>query len=221
MTNDISQNSCPLRRIQNTHINPFELKKAIQQECVDKLIRPYDEIDILFTNGQTVTVVCAYSNPTTARFVFKDCFDPNVAVRFQGFTSYYESDLRRLVLIDIYPLMPKAWRELIKPRKIVEKINDELVEYEDRMWLPSATDMFGPSQVGYWEAFDDSFQLPIFKKARERVKERQGGGPEEYFLRTISNWISDDEFCVVGQCGTLFYGHTGYPPAGFAPGFDI
>ena len=59
---------------------------------------------------------------------------------------------------------------IIKPRKIVEEIDGERVEYADLMWLLSATDVFGPSEEGYWKDLDDSFQLPIFKRERDRVK---------------------------------------------------
>ena len=37
------------------------------------------------------------------------------------------------------------WQAIVKPRTIVEIIDGQRVEYADPMWLPSATDVFGPS----------------------------------------------------------------------------
>lgn len=134
-------------------------------------------------------------------------------------TGYFKSKGRAHVLVDILPHIAQEWRELFKPRQMVEEINGERVEYADLMWLPSATDMFGPSEDGYWKDLDDSFQLPIFKKERDRVKERGDNGTYPYWLRSV-HATGTTYFRVVDAGGSGYY-YFAYYSRGFAPGFDI
>lgn len=104
-------------------------------------------------------------------------------------------------------------------RKIVEEIDGERAEYADPLWLLSATDVFGPSEEGYWKDIDDSFQLPIFKRERDRVKECGSEGTYPYWLRSVHATYSY-YFCYVHTDGgaSSNYAIWSY---GFAPGFDI
>lgn len=211
---------CNFRMVVSESICPEDFKTAIEEGNVDELISPYDEIDIPLDTGGTVTVVCAYSSPKTARFVFKDCWDEaamNDEATNKG--GYYKSKGRAHVLVDILPHIAQEWRAIFKPRKMVEEIDGERVEYADLMWLPSATDVFGPSEEGYWKDIDDSFQLPSFKRERDRVKECGSEGTYPYWLRSVHATSSND-FGLVGAGGSAGYdfAHWSY---GFAPGFDI
>ena len=92
------------------------------------------------------------------------------------------------------------------------------MEYADLLWLPSATDMFGPSEEGYWKDIDDSFQLEIFKRERDRVKECGDNGTYPYWLRSV--YAADTaHFRLVTTDGGGSY--SAYASHGFAPGFDI
>ena len=55
-----------------------------------------------------------------------------------------------------------------------EEIDGERHEYADTLWIPSATDVFGAGD--WWNEESDSFQLEIFKRERDRVKEHVGDG---------------------------------------------
>ena len=87
------------------------------------------------------------------------------------------------------------------------------------MWLPSATDMFGTPEDCWWKDLDDSFQLPIFKKDRERVKECGDEGTYPYWLRSVRAGFTDS-FCNVTTGGGASY-YLARLSLGFAPGFDI
>lgn len=211
---------CNFRMFVSEDISPEDLKTAIEEGNVDEVVSPYDEIDIPLDTGGTVTVVCAYSDPNTARFIFKDCWDEAVmndeATNAGG---YYKSKGRKHVLEDIYPHLPQEWRDIIKPRKMVEEIDGERVEYADPMWLPSATDMFGTPEGCWWKDIDDSFQLPIFKRERDRVKECGDEGTYPYWLRSV-HARSTSYFCCVNTGGGALNAHANWS-IGFAPGFDI
>lgn len=212
---------CRFRMVESGDICPDDLKTAVEEGNVDEVVSPFDEIDIPLDTGGSVTVVCAYSSPNTARFVFKNCWDEaamNDEATNKG--GYCKSKGRLHVLEDIWPHISPEWQAIIKPRKIVEEIDGERVEYADPLWLLSATDVFGPSEEGYWKDIDDSFQLPIFKRERDRVKECGSEGTYPYWLRSV-NATSSYSFCRVSTDG----GASNYDRAswsfGFAPGFDI
>lgn len=218
--NSLAPGTCNFRMVVSEDISPEDFKTAIAEGNVDELISPYDEIDIPLDTGGTVTVVCAYSAPKTARFVFKDCWDEAVMNEEPtNKTGYLKSKGRQHVLEDIWPRIVPEWQAIIKPRKMVEEIDGERVEYADPLWLPSATDVFGPSESGYWKDLDDSFQLPIFKRERDRVKECGDEGTYPYWLRSVYATYTS-YFGIVPADGS--YGYYGaYLSLGFAPGFDI
>lgn len=209
-----------IRRVKKDTFLLDEIIAAKKEGRLDKFISPFDEIDIPLDTGGYATVVCAYSNPNTARFVFKDCWDEGVmndeATNKGG---YYKSKGRAHVLVDILPHIAQEWRAIFKPRKMVEEIDGERIEYADLMWLLSATDVFGPSPEGYRKGLDDSFQVPIFKRKRDRVKECGNEGTYPYWLRSV-HATNSTAFGLVHTDGSGSAG-TAYYSAGFAPGFDI
>lgn len=209
-----------MRAVRPRHITPETLKEAIREGRLDEIIRPFDEIDIPLDTGGTVTAVCGYSDSCAARFVLKDCWDE--AVMNEGATNkggYFKSKGRAHVLVDILPHIAQEWRAIFKPRKMAEIIDGERVEYEDLVWLPSATDVFGPSENGWWKDEDDSFRLAIFDRERDRVKECGDNGTYPYWLRSVYAG-GTSHFCLVATSGSAL-SNSAYISSGFAPGFDI
>ena len=208
-----------IRRTVTTDIDTVKLKEMIKTGRGTEIINPFDELDIPLINGSTATVVCAYINDKMARFIFKDCWDTgcmhNTGIRKIG---YKNSKGRKHGLEDIYPDILQEWREIITPRKLTEIINGERVEYYDPLWLPSATDVFG-SRDSWWANEEDSFQLPIFTKDRNRVKEYGEEDTFPYWLRSV-DVDTQKHFCYVYGFGSA---NTDLPSVsyGFAPGFDI
>ena len=215
---------CPLpynmRAFKNMHITPAMLRTNKAAGKLDELLHPFDEIDVPLTTGGTVTVVCGYVTPTTARFVFKDCWDEHVMNQENtNKTGYYKSAARKHILEDILPNIAPEWREIIVPRTIVEIIDGERVEYNDAMWMPSATDVFGTPEWAWWKDLGDDFQLPIFKKERDRVKECGDNGTYPWWLRSVYATYTGI-FCIVYTDGSADADNA-YRSRGFAPGFDI
>lgn len=209
-----------LRNVVHGAVTPEVLAAAIEDKCLRQVIQTYGEIDIILDTGELTTVVCAYVEDDSARFVFKDCIGQgqmNEEATNEG--GYYKSKGRKHVLENIYPHLPKEWRKIIKPRTLAEEIDGERVEYADPLWLPSATDVFGPSEDGYWKDIDDSFQLSIFRRERERVKECGEEGTYPWWLRSV-NATDTYSFRSVYTDGSSYYNSASYS-LGFAPGFDI
>ena len=98
-----------------------------------------------------------------------------------------------------------------------EEIDGERYEYADTLWLPSATDVFGAGD--WWNEEPDSFQLEIFKRERDRVKEHVGDGTWFWWLRSpIASYSSF--FVRVRRDGTVCY-CAASSSRGVAPGFDL
>lgn len=209
-----------LRNVVHGAVTPEVLAAAIEDKCLRQVIQTYGEIDIILDTGELTTVVCAYVEDDSARFVFKDCIGQgqmNEEATNEG--GYYKSKGRKHVLENIYPHLPKEWRKIIKPRTLAEEIDGERVEYADPLWLPSATDVFGPSEDGYWKDIDDSFQLSIFRRERERVKECGEEGTYPWWLRSVDATYTY-YFRYVSTDGS-YYSYSASYSLGFAPGFDI
>ena len=209
-----------LRRVIQRTITPDILKRAMEMEELDKVLPIRSQIDVPLAGGGFATVECGYVTPTMARFVFLDCWDEGVMNdEATNKTGYFGSKGRKHVLEDILPQIASEWRELMIPRKLSEVIDGKKVEYADLMWLPSATDMFGPSNGRWWNDEPDSFQLEIFKRERDRIKELDDKGTYPWWLRSVSSGGSSP-FCRVSTDGSANYNYA-YISIGFAPGFDI
>ncbi len=213
-------NLCRVRRVHSGYISPDMLARYREEGRLDEIISPFDEIDIPLDTGETVTVQCGYSEPNLARFVFKNCWDEAVMNdEATNKTGYHDSKGRKHVLEDIWPHIAPEWKTIIRPRRIIEEIGGEKHEYCDPLWLPSATDVFGPSEDGYWKDIDESFQLPIFHRERNRVKECGNNGTCPYWLRSVDA-ASTNGFGNVSADGSSS-SYSAIFSLGFAPGFDI
>lgn len=177
-------------------ISISELKKEISSGRGLEVIRPFDKFTIELKNGEHVNAVCAgYVNETRARFVLEDCladkWQMNKTATNKG--GYLKSEGRRHVLEDILPLFQDELAAAFEPRPMSETLDGELHEYADTLWIPSATDVFGAGD--WWNEEPDSFQLEIFKRERDRVKEVAG---ETWFwwLRSPRSSYSTIFVCV-------------------------
>lgn len=206
------------RRAEN-EISIAELKAAIKDGRGLEVIRPFDEIAFTLDTGEAVTAVCGYVGNNYARFVFKDSlrekWKMNKTATNRG--GYLNSEARRHLLEDVLPHFPAELRDALAPRNLSEVIDGETHEYADTLWLPSATDVFGADD--WWNEETDSFQLPIFKTERDRVKENADEGTYFWWLRSPYASYSTI-FVRVNTDGTVSYYYAIYS-RGFAPGFDL
>lgn len=207
-----------------------KLKAAVVAGTAGALIQPFNEIDLTLGNGEAVTVVAAAhlpaaeDKPAALRFVFKDCLaEPHQMNKtWTNRGGYRASEGRRHLLEDVLPLLPADLRAVIRPRKITEITEGKTLVYEDPLWLPSETDVFGRGheslQNGVADGPDD-FQLPIFLTERDRVKQREGYGTTPWSLRSVDA-ATASYFCRVNTNGNPG-GNNARDSWAVAPGFDI
>ena len=128
-----------------------KLKAAVVAGAAGALIQPFNEIDLTLENGEAITVVAAAhlpaaeDKPAGLRFVFKDCLaEPHPMNKtWTNRGGSRASEGRRHLLEDVLPLLPADLRAVIRPRKITEITEGKTLVYEDPLWLPSETDVFG------------------------------------------------------------------------------
>lgn len=207
-----------------------QLKAAAEDGTAQALVQPFNEIDIMLEGGEAVTAVVAAhlhataDKPTGIRFMFKDCLDDPRRMNddWTNKGGYKASKGRRHILEEVYPRLPADLQAVIRPRKIVEITREGTLEYEDPLWLPSETDLFGREaeswQNGKADETDD-FQLPIFMTERDRVKQRRGYGTTPYWTRS-AYFSNTNIFCLVATNGSYITNSANYS-WGVAPGFDL
>ena len=94
---------------------------------------------------------------------------------------------------------------MIVPRTIRQKINGEEVQTQDKLWLPSFTEMFGAKAAAEWATSDlGDEQFELFDSERSRVKEVPGRGTWWYWLRSPLASASAF-FCLVNSSGSAGY----------------
>lgn len=208
-----------------------QLKDLAVSGRATEVLAPFDEIDLTLEGGEAVTAVVGAFLPADqagaphgVRFVFKDCLDEphQMNKTWTNAGGYQASEGRRHVLEDIYPRLPAGLRAVIRPRKITEVLDGKTLVYEDPLWLPSETDLFGRGDASWQNGVvdgPDDFQLPIFMTERDRVKMRRGYGTTSYFCRSVYSGTSSD-FCRVYTGGTAYFVNA-YFSVGVAPGFDL
>lgn len=89
----------------------------------------------------------------------------------------------------------------------VQTVDGERLESEDKLWLPSFTEMFGKEGAEDWAPADtDETQLELFRTERSRVKERPGNGTRWNWLRSPYG-VNSTFFCIVNSNGNAFYSY--------------
>ena len=135
--------------------------------------------------------------------VLKDCMGQMHAMNDYATNKggWKDSAMRKWLNEDVLPRLPKELQEMIVPRTIRQTIDGEEVQTQDKLWVPSFTEMFGADAAAEWAPCnlgDEQFEL--FDSERSRVKEVPGKGTWWYWLR--SPLASDSAyFCVMNSNG--------------------
>ena len=154
--------------------------------------------------------------------VLKDCMEKmhamNDYVTNEG--GWKDSAMRKWLNEDVLPRLPKELQAMVVPRTIRQKINGKEVQTQDKLWLPSFTEMFGAEAAAEWTTGDlGDEQFELFDSERSRVKEVPGRGTWWYWLRSPYGSYSAD-FCLVYGNGSAGYDIAGYA-YGVAFGFCL
>lgn len=213
--------SAILRKWKQQPIDWHDLTTQAKLGHLQEHLQEQDEITYIDKGGIARTAVAAKVTPTGALFIAKDLparrpmYD-----RLPGkLLSWAESDDRRIMNTEDLAMLPDDLVAEITPRRIVQLIGGEEVVAEDKLWRPSATEMFGRGEWGTECDGPDEEQLPVFKTEADRCK-NFNGETWWYFTRSPLS-SSTTAFCAVNLSGGATGGSHATVAYGVAFGFLI
>lgn len=220
----------------------MKIKRIVEEELSWKELKDLavagkllvgQEINFELKNGTPVTAVVRGMLPTESadlvpfvpgvRFVFKTAVGRHQMNKdWTNKGGYWLSEGRRWLLEEILPQLPDELVALIRPRKIVENLSYLKMEYQDQLWMPCETDLFGRDEDESWQEGiadgPDDFQLPGFLTDDSRVV-LLDGRPAWAWLRSV-RYGNGTRFLVINTDGTVSSDAANYSGA-VAPGFDF
>lgn len=196
-----------------------DIAEMVRAGYAYRLLEIGDTISFKMKNDTDATFEVAAINPYGKNAVVlvmqnclpdQQCMDEEYTYADSG--GWKNCKMRKYLNEEIFPLLPDELQSVITTRKIVQKIDGEEYVSEDKLWLPSQTEMFGdcPSNMDV-----DDVHFPLYKDERSRVKQI-GNSTAWYWLRAP---CADSSSCVrlVYYSGDLGYynasGSSGVAPA--------
>lgn len=177
-----------------------------------------DVITDKLKNGMEFSVEVVALNPycvNTVAFVFKDL--PERYVMNDTNTNrggWRDSKMRRHLAEEFFALLPDDLQMVIKERTIKQRIGGTVVTTQDKLWIPSRTEVFG----GTCESDVDDIQFEWFRKRANKIK---------FFEEELWSWWlrspasgSSTNFSYVNNGGGSNSSSAGNS-YGVAPGFII
>lgn len=194
--------SATIRKWKKESIEWAELAAHAESGQLQEHLQERDEITYTDKNGDSRTVVAAKVTPNGALFILKDmAYEARIRDRLDGNDLSWEgADLRRQLNSTDLELLPDDLAAVITPRKITQVIGGKTVVTDDKLWLPSATELFGKGSR--YAACDgpDEEQLPIFQTEGDRVKCLNGETWWYWSRSPLSS--SASTWCLVGIIGS-------------------
>lgn len=195
------------------------LKNAAAAGTLDDMLKSGDQIPVTLKDGREILLDVGRDASGKFYFICHDCIAQCQMNRDCTNTGgWKDSDARALLNTEILALFPDDIQAAMKATKIVQVVRGETLESEDKLFLLSATQVFGDASYCCERGFNDS-QIDIFAVERNRVKECEDKGTWYWWVR--SPGASDSNyFCSVGTDGTIT-GDYANLSLGLAPAFCI
>ena len=198
-------------------VTPFdwaELKAAVEAGT----IKSRDLIHFNLRTGEEVAARVTHDGKGNLFFVLEDCLEDGHAMnkRATNKGGWAECEMRKYLNKTVFALLPDELQAIIKPTKIVQVLDGERTECEDKLFLLSKAQVFGD----YSENEPEDSHFDIFKREKDRVKECGDSGAWWWWLRSPYSQSSTN-FCVVYNTGGSAGNGHAYTSGGVAFGFSI
>lgn len=197
-----------IRKTITSEIEWNTIKKAQADGKLQELFQLGDELDITLKTGEELTAQVA-DTKEHMRFVLKNCMKDvrSMNKRMTNKGGWRDSGMRLWLNETVFHTLPDELQEIIVPRRIAQTMDGETLESEDKLWLPSFTEMFGEERAKDWAPADtDETQMELFATERSRVKEVPGEGTWWYWLHSPYGSNSTG-FCYVASDGDAYYNY--------------
>ena len=186
----------------------------------NQLLEIGDTISATLTNGKSMEFLVSAMNPYSSKevaFSVLDCLSNRRLYMNRRDTNeggWSACDARAVLNSEIYDLLPDDMKKIIKPRVIVQKINDELLESTDKLWYLSEKELSNNDR-----GVDiDNVHFPVYDSRKSRIK-CMDDVPTWYSTRSPDASTTTNFRYVHGN--GLIYDHTASGSYGVAFGFLI
>lgn len=171
-----------------------------------------DKIPFRMKDRTEVVAVAAHIESDGVYFVTEDAIDQYPIYKTipeNEVISWSGSDMRRYLNKEAFENLPPALAAVIKERTIQQNVEGNRYVTEDKLWLPSYTEVFGKLSNGEMHPADGEkeFHFDLFNDEKSCVKQYKGE-TTWWFLRTKNNpdTPSSTSFRLVNSSGdTNFY----------------
>lgn len=188
------------------------LKAKAEAGNIGTYLKSGDKFPITLKTGEEVTLVVTFDQNGKLYFVMDNCLNKprqmNSTPTNKG--GWAASDLRKIANSEIFDSLPDELQEVIVPTKIVQILDGERVECEDRLFCLSYTQIAGNTWPEMNEHEPEDSQLDIFNTERSRVKECGEYGTYPWWERSPSvNYSSYFVYCNSNGNANGNYGASG------------
>ena len=165
-----------------------------------------DEVKFELKTGEKITaqVVRTAGNGKRTAFVSKECLSEEMPMNKKRTNDcgWKNSDLREKLNTEIFALLPDDLAAVIKPalRRQYVKEYEEVVECEDKLWLPSEYEIHG--REIFARHIEGEEQFPFFEDRRNRMKKiGEEGTDTDWFWCESPHASNTTAFCYVSYGG--------------------
>lgn len=126
-----------IRKTITSEIEWNTIKKAQADGKLQELLQVGDELDITLKTGETLTAQAAGTTENGLWFVLKDCMKDmrSINKRMTNKGGWRDCEMRLWLNETIFHMLPDELQEIIVPRRIVQIMDGERLESEDKLWL--------------------------------------------------------------------------------------
>lgn len=194
------------------------LSLASQQGRLGEILQEGDIIPITLKNGEQHDIVATQDEHGKWHFVFCNCLSQTARMNdtWTNKGGWTACKMRGYLNNEVFSLLPDDLQAVIVPTKVVQIVDGKRVETEDKLWLPSESQIFGQT-VWAGEEPEDT-QLAWYKNTQNRVKTRDSN--TVWYWERSAYAGSSGSFCFVTSDGNADY-YTANYSAGVSPGFCL
>jgi hypothetical protein len=193
-----------------------EIKQYAEAGKLNEILNSGDRIPITLKDGQEIELDVGRDKTGKTYFIFHDCLKDEHIMNEEWTNAggWAATEMRRYANEDVFHLLPEELQAVIEPTKIVQIVNGERVETQDKLFCLSYTQVFGGDYCREQEPEDT--QIDIFETEKDRVK-MVDGETWWWWLRSAGN-----AYCFRGvySGGSSNY-YSAYDTYGVALGFCV
>lgn len=150
-----------------------------------------DKIPFRMKDRTEVVAVAAHIESDGVYFVTEDAIARHPMYKIfpeNKVISWSDSDMQRYLNKEVFENLPSTLAAVIKERTIQQNVAGNRYVTEDKLWLPSYTEVFGKTSDGKVHPADGEkeFHFDLFNDEKSRVKQYKGE-TTWWFLRTKTN----------------------------------